>query len=542
MSCHSTTQNLHDIFSGPGEARAACRAVDWSATALGAWERWPQGLRAAVRICLASKAAMAVWAGPELILIHNEHCASVLGDQYLQGMGRPLRALRPERWDQLRPAFEQVLNQGVATPPATPGFFPPRRGLASPSQESLTPIGDEDGRIVGVLSLFHAAPAQRDELYDFALTAAGMGTWERDLADLSVYRSPEHARIFGYEPPLQPWSFETFLAHVVPRDRQRVKKAVREAIAARQNINLECRITRHDGQTRWVWIAARYRVGEDGNPKLAGIVQDVTPRKQAEEALLSSEARFRAFFQNIPDAVLLVVAGDKVLAANPAACAMFGMSEAEIVRGGREALIDPGDPRCDIGFAERNQKGHITNWEQTYIRKSGEKFTGEVTSAILDSKALHAFVVIRDITGRKQVEQALQESKTKLEAALESLDDAVFITDQSGNLVDFNQAFAEFHQFATKDECRENLDRYSEIFQAYDAAGKLVPPESWPIARALRGETVTKEEYLIRKKDTGETWRHSLNFAPIRDARGTIIGTVVVGRDITERKRGKKQA
>jgi len=66
-----------------------------------------------------------------------------------------------------------------------------------------------------------------------------------------------------------------------------------------------------------------------------------------------------------------------------------------------------------------------------------------------------------------------------------------------------------------------------------------VTPRAVP--RALRGETATNAEYTLRRRDTGETWVGSFAFAPIRDAHGTIVGSVVTGRDITERKRAEDE-
>ena len=54
---------------------------------------------------------------------------------------------------------------------------------------------------------------------------------------------------------------------------------------------------------------------------------------------------------------------------------------------------------------------------------------------------------------------------------------------------------------------------------------------------ALRGERSTNSEYRLRRKDTGETLIGKWSFAPIRDPHGTIIGSVVVGRDITKERR-----
>jgi len=68
------------------------------------------------------------------------------------------------------------------------------------------------------------------------------------------------------------------------------------------------------------------------------------------------------------------------------------------------------------------------------------------------------------------------------------------------------------------------------------ANGEQVPPEMWAIPRALRGVTAKNVEYTYQRKDTGETWAASYSFGPIRDKSGAIIGAVVSGRDITERK------
>jgi len=63
----------------------------------------------------------------------------------------------------------------------------------------------------------------------------------------------------------------------------------------------------------------------------------------------------------------------------------------------------------------------------------------------------------------------------------------------------------------------------------------------WAVPRALRGETATNAEYTLRRKDTGETWVGSYSFGPIRDKDGAIVGSVVIGRDITERKRAEDE-
>ena len=146
----------------------------------------------------------------------------------------------------------------------------------------------------------------------------------------------------------------------------------------------------------------------------------------------------------------------------------------------------------------------------------------------------------RDVTERKQAEAALRETQAKLEAALASMTDAVFISDAQGRFIHFNEAFAAFHRFQNKDDCATTLAAYPDILDVFLPDGALAPPEMWAVSRALRGETVTYAEYTLRRKDTGETWVGSYSFGPIRDAGGAIAGSVVVARDITERKRAEE--
>jgi two-component sensor histidine kinase/PAS domain-containing protein len=146
----------------------------------------------------------------------------------------------------------------------------------------------------------------------------------------------------------------------------------------------------------------------------------------------------------------------------------------------------------------------------------------------------------REIVDRKQAEEGLRESRAKLEAALASMTDAVFISDAEGRFIDFNDSFATFHRFRNKDECARTFAEYPDILDVYMADGTLAPLEMWAVPRALRGETVTNAEYTLRRKDTGETWVGSYSFGPIRNTSGDIVGSVVAGRDITDHKKAEQ--
>jgi signal transduction histidine kinase/CheY-like chemotaxis protein len=123
------------------------------------------------------------------------------------------------------------------------------------------------------------------ETLAFALDAAGMGTWDLDLATDTSRRSPRHDLIFGYGEPLASWGQESFLDHVVHEDRSMVERAFSAAVET-GTLELECRIKRMDGAVRW--IAAKGRVEYDAAGtaiRMAGIVVDRTDQRTTEEAL-----------------------------------------------------------------------------------------------------------------------------------------------------------------------------------------------------------------------------------------------------------------
>lgn len=148
-----------------------------------------------------------------------------------------------------------------------------------------------------------------------------------------------------------------------------------------------------------------------------------------------------------------------------------------------------------------------------------------------------------DITERRQTErraveatEKLQQEKSKLEAAMESMSDCVFIADTCGRLTEINRAFASLHRFGGKDACPTTLTEYAEAVAICSLLDEELPLDQWPASRALRGESGEAFEYSVRRRGTAESWIGSFNFAPMRDHAGVLIGAVVTIRDVTQRK------
>jgi len=104
-----------------------------------------------------------------------------------------------------------------------------------------------------------------------------------------------------------------------------------------------------------------------------------------------------------------------------------------------------------------------------------------------------------------------------------------------GRFIHFNEAFAKFHKFKSKEDCFKTFAEFPAFLEFFRPGGESAPLEEWPSRRALRGESGMLSEYLIKQR-SGETYIGSYNFAPIRDSSGEITGAVVTARDVTDKK------
>ena len=127
----------------------------------------------------------------------------------------------------------------------------------------------------------------------------------------------------------------------------------------------------------------------------------------------------------------------------------------------------------------------------------------------------------------------------RVTAALESMSDAVLISDAQGAVVNFNEAVATFHRFQDKSSCARALVEQPDFLDVCLLDGDRVPEANLAVPRALRGESANHVEFTLRRRDTGQSWIGSYSHAPIRDKDGSIVGAVVTARDVTDVKQAE---
>lgn len=128
---------------------------------------------------------------------------------------------------------------------------------------------------------------------------------------------------------------------------------------------------------------------------------------RAHAALDAGEERWRMLFAHSVDALLMTTPAGDVVTANPAACQLFGHSEAQLRAGGRALVVDPQDaPRLQVLMAQRARDGHVTG-ELRFRRADGSVFEAEIASSIYADAggATMASLLVRDVTDRKRRER-----------------------------------------------------------------------------------------------------------------------------------------
>jgi PAS domain S-box-containing protein len=381
-----------------------------------------------------------------------------------------------------------------------------------------------------------------------ALEAARAGVWEWNLKTNENFWSDETWLLYGLEKTNKNPSFELWTNTIHPDDRERAIHTVTLAANNEAELNVEYRVSYCNGSYRWLMSRGKPLYDKHGQvDRYIGTIIDITERKEIEERLIRSRERLDFVLENSHIGVWDLNLRDGTTERSFEHAQIFGYETIPPVWSLEKffdhviAVDRPGIQSIIRSSIEKQEnysfecRIHCANNEVRWIWVAGAFKAGK------NSTSNHVLGIVQDISDRKKSEQLIIEGKSQLDAALASMSDAVFISDVKGNFIEFNDAFVTFHKFKNRAECLNNLGDYPAILDVFMADSDPLPLYLWAVPRALRGEKANNIEYGLRRKDTGETWAGSYNFAPIRDKESKIIGSVVTVRDISERKKAETE-
>jgi len=202
----------------------------------------------------------------------------------------------------------------------------------------------------------------------------------------------------------------------------------------------ELRVSRQDGRDQWVEVFAAPILEGGHVASIQLIVQDITDRKEAQEALRESEERYRSVFEEIPAGLYRTRPNGEVIDANPALVELLHYPDQETFLGinARDLYARP-EGRADR-FGEIGPDGEWKRVTHELRRGDGEVIwvadTGRtVTDA--EGNVLYYSGVLEDITDFKKAQEALRESEARNRAILDALPDLLFVVREDGVFLDY---------------------------------------------------------------------------------------------------------
>ncbi len=146
--------NFNYYLHGDSEIAKMLIGRDWSDSALGNRETWPESLQYALGMCLGSPYPVALYWGPEYLLLYNDAYISIAAERHPEAFGKARAEVWPENWAEVKSQFDAALFSGKGTR-IFDKYFPIKRfGRLEECyfDYNLSPIVEKDGRITGVMN------------------------------------------------------------------------------------------------------------------------------------------------------------------------------------------------------------------------------------------------------------------------------------------------------------------------------------------------------------------------------------------------------
>ncbi len=303
------------------------------------------------------------------------------------------------------------------------------------------------------------------------------------------------------------------------------------------NYQLEKRNVLPDGSLSWVniTVSPTWRPGEPPLRHIA-VVEDITERKQAEQARAESEARFRAIFEQAAVGIaVLETATGRFLSVNRRMCEINRRSAEEMLKLTFMDVTHPDDLRQDLDQMEELKAGRITsfNMEKRNLTPNGEATWINLTVAPMwrpGEPPLRHIAVAKDISERKEAEANYQREFAYNRALVDHTGSFIVVLDAEGRFVHANSTFYSVMGYSAED-VKDRTPWEIGLMSGEEAARSRER-----FARLLRGEDNPPTDTRLRTK-SGK-WRVvELRSTSTRTKDGRADRIIITGTDMTERNR-----
>jgi len=262
----------------------------------------------------------------------------------------------------------------------------------------------------------------------------------------------------------------------------------------------------------------------------AGTLGAAIRRRHVEEQLRASEERYRAVVEQATDGIYLLDAESRrLLETNPSFQEMLGYAAEEMLGMPVYDFVDHPQDDVDATIRRTLEQRRRVVGDRKYRRRDGTVVDVEVGVSVISLDGRDVIcTVVRDVTERKRVEQALARSEGRLRTIVETEPECVKVLGMDGGLLEMNPAGLSMIEADSLEQVR-GVPVYEYIAPAHRAAFVELTE------RVIRGGSGTLEFELVGLKGT-RRWLET-HAVPLRDAADDIVGLLAITRDITERKK-----
>jgi PAS domain S-box-containing protein len=295
--------------------------------------------------------------------------------------------------------------------------------------------------------------------FDLTTAAAKLTFYEYDVDNDVLTWSGSMLDVLGYDPQEMRGTLDVWTELLHPEDADRATALFEEALSRKQRYIIEYRLRRKDGSYADVFEYGQLFARTPDSPeRVLGIIQDVSETKRTEKALVQSEEKYRAIFNNSPIGIFRTSYDGRFLEANPTLARMLGYRDRDELLSSVESLETGIYPhprtRRDMLEALLVSPGGIRK-EIEFKRKDGSPFYAVINASLqFDDSGRPAYLdgTIEDITTRKAAEDRLRQSEEKFASIFRlSPDGIVLFGLDTQRIQDVNDAFVDLFGFSREE-------------------------------------------------------------------------------------------
>ncbi len=379
---------------------------------------------------------------------------------------------------------------------------------------------------------------------ELVIDGAGLSTWDWNVETGEMRYNERRAEMLGLSPDEVGPYFTSWKECLHPDDKDMVLQLLTNHLDGKSPVfQSEHRLQSKSG--KWIWVLDAGRVFKRdaaGNPLLAaGINLDISRQKEAERALLKERALLLSLINSIPDLIFYKDRESVYLGCNKAFESFTGKTEQEIIgkndfdlfsKEEAEFYLKKDRVMLSSAVACRNEEqvtypdGHLVLLDTMKTPLVGS-----------DRDIVGLIGVSRDITRLKEVEQRLAEERERLAVTLRSIGDGVITTDTGGRIVFLNKVAEELTGWTDEEVSGKNFVEVFDIVNEKSGRKKIDPVSQVMADGKISGDS--SNTVLVSRGGTKRIIAESA--APIKDRANTIIGVVIVFRDVSNERRMEEE-